>query len=393
MSTPRNPILIGQAEVIDVLPPEVRTMLQRQGIYLASDSARPGFTVPLVVNADGVWSMEIDGRLDPEHFHKTVRISGPFFAPGEEIDPVTAKDAAFAAAQMDERAVMHGLADRIVGNAAPDEVGRLEVAYAVARYLGLDWPAAAQGINPADPWRGLYAPELMPKLDGVNDWSAIHPDVPHWPDDEERGIDSLITAQGFAFSVVGDEYPDEDDTDGEEFDTCAWLANWKPAAPEGEHWRLVMIQDTEDGPAAAYVRPLAMSQAGSKGDVHPDDLAVDAFAAAMKAKLAEARAKGRSGWNEDEPGMQQRLSDMLRDHVEKGDPRDVANFCMFLHQRSETIAVVVRSDAGVHAKKALAHLSNALEDLTSSPDQRPVPLIREAMWHLQQLQQLAGAAQ
>ncbi|MPS35040.1 MAG: hypothetical protein E2593_07065 [Stenotrophomonas sp.] len=77
--------------------------------------------------------------------------------------------------------------------------------------------------------------------------------------------------------------------------------------------------------------------ASPKGDVHPDDLSVDAFAAAMKAKLADARAKGRGGWNGDEPGMQQRLSDMLRTHVEKGDPRDVANFCMFLHQRGEAI--------------------------------------------------------
>ena len=73
---------------------------------------------------------------------------------------------------------------------------------------------------------------------------------------------------------------------------------------------------------------------------HPDDAAVDAFAAAMKEKLAASRAKGRGGWNGDEPGMQQRLSDMLRTHVEKGDPRDVANFAMFLHQRGEAILPV-----------------------------------------------------
>ena len=83
---------------------------------------------------------------------------------------------------------------------------------------------------------------------------------------------------------------------------------------------------------------LALIDASPKGDVHPDDLAVDAFAAAMKAKLADARAKGCGGWNGDEPGMQQRLSDMLRAHIEKGDPRDVANFCMFLHQRGEAIS-------------------------------------------------------
>ncbi|MDN7988975.1 hypothetical protein QZM97_02680 [Burkholderia orbicola] len=61
--------------------------------------------------------------------------------------------------------------------------------------------------------------------------------------------------------------------------------------------------------------------------IHPDDEAVDRFSIAMKAKLAEARAKGRSGWETCDPTE---LSIMLREHVEKGDPRDVANFCMFL---------------------------------------------------------------
>jgi hypothetical protein len=73
---------------------------------------------------------------------------------------------------------------------------------------------------------------------------------------------------------------------------------------------------------------------------HPDNTAVDAFAVAMKAKLAEARAKGRGGWQDKDNCPQQRLSDMLRAHVEKGDPRDVANFCMFLHQRGEAILPV-----------------------------------------------------
>lgn len=70
---------------------------------------------------------------------------------------------------------------------------------------------------------------------------------------------------------------------------------------------------------------------------HPDDAAVDAFASEMKAKLAAARAKGRGGWQDKNDCPQQRLSDMLRAHVAKGDPRDVANFCMFLHQRGEAI--------------------------------------------------------
>lgn len=60
---------------------------------------------------------------------------------------------------------------------------------------------------------------------------------------------------------------------------------------------------------------------------HPDDEAVDRFAQAMKEKLAAVREKGRSGW---QTCSQDGLSWMLRDHVAKGDPRDVANFCVFL---------------------------------------------------------------
>ena len=118
--------------------------------------------------------------------------------------------------------------------------------------------------DPSDPWRGLYAPELMPKLDGAGDYHAAHPDLPDWPAEEERSIAPLIFAQGFTFHVICDEYPDEGDAPGEEFDTCAWLANWKPEPPAGEHWRLVMVHDTEDGPAAVYVRPLALNDASPK---------------------------------------------------------------------------------------------------------------------------------
>mgnify|MGYP000629703460 CR=1 FL=1 len=119
-------------------------------------------------------------------------------------------------------------------------------------------------------------------------------------------------------------------------------------------------------------RLLALIDVSPKGAVHPDDLAVDAFAAAMKAKLAEARAKGRGGWNGDEPGMQQRLSNMLRDHIEKGDPRDVANFCMFLHQRGEGISPMGGSDERTRfeawAKPNLYDMARYEEDPSSYLD-------------------------
>lgn len=68
---------------------------------------------------------------------------------------------------------------------------------------------------------------------------------------------------------------------------------------------------------------------------HTDDAAVDRFADAMKKKLRLARSKGRSGW---ENLSKDQLSAMLREHVEKGDPRDVANFCMFLWHTGQSIA-------------------------------------------------------
>jgi|GEM_PF-3859138 len=70
---------------------------------------------------------------------------------------------------------------------------------------------------------------------------------------------------------------------------------------------------------------------------HPDDLAVDAFAAAMKAKLARKRAQGYGGWDSPTDCTEAELSNLLRDHVEKGDPLDVGNFAMMLHQRGERI--------------------------------------------------------
>lgn len=69
---------------------------------------------------------------------------------------------------------------------------------------------------------------------------------------------------------------------------------------------------------------------------HPDDAAVDRFATAMKAKLAKKRADGRGGW-EGATCTSSILSELLREHVEKGDPLDVGNLAMMLHQRGERI--------------------------------------------------------
>lgn len=79
---------------------------------------------------------------------------------------------------------------------------------------------------------------------------------------------------------------------------------------------------------------------------HPDDLAVDRFAAAMKAKLAKKRDEGKSGWEDKDECSQLFLSQLLREHVEKGDPVDVGNLAMMLHQREEQIASLLETLQG-----------------------------------------------
>lgn len=69
-------------------------------------------------------------------------------------------------------------------------------------------------------------------------------------------------------------------------------------------------------------------------DPHPDDAAVDRFAAAMKAKLNKKRQEGRGGW---QSMTAEQLSALLHEHVRKGDPVDVANLAMMLHQNGQRI--------------------------------------------------------
>ena len=61
----------------------------------------------------------------------------------------------------------------------------------------------------------------------------------------------------------------------------------------------------------------------------PDDIAIDRFACAMSNKMQRSRGKGRSGWQACPENV---LWTMLRDHVEKRDPVDVACLAMMIHQ-------------------------------------------------------------
>lgn len=73
---------------------------------------------------------------------------------------------------------------------------------------------------------------------------------------------------------------------------------------------------------------------------HPDDEAVDRFAAAMKAKLEKKRAEGRGGWEDKNQCSAEFLNRLLNEHVGKGDPVDVGNLAMMLWNRGERTEVV-----------------------------------------------------
>lgn len=67
------------------------------------------------------------------------------------------------------------------------------------------------------------------------------------------------------------------------------------------------------------------------------DLLVDEFAAAIKAKLFRKYKEGRCGWDSADWTSEQ-ISAAIREHVERGDPVDVAAFCAFLWNRRSQIA-------------------------------------------------------
>jgi len=112
------------------------------------------------------------------------------------------------------------------------------------------------GVDPADPWRGLYDPARLPSRDSYGE-VLCHPDVPAWPDGRESTLLPLFYAQGFDVVVVEAEFEEESVGTG----VCAniqQMIDWNPEAP-GADWRLVWLGETEDGLAAWFVRPLAIA--------------------------------------------------------------------------------------------------------------------------------------
>lgn len=135
------------------------------------------------------------------------------------------------------------------------------------------------------------------------------------------------------------------------------------AQPKGiDPDRLYWLHPDQRKAAAA-----TLNAAQAPAPAHGDDIAVDEFAAAMKAKLADARAKGRHGW---QTCSQADLTDMLHEHVAKGDPRDVANFCMFLWKLGHGIKPV----SGYSYTESMAYAEGFQRGYAQAPAVKPEPL-------------------
>lgn len=127
---------------------------------------------------------------------------------------------------------------------------------------------------------------------------------------------------------------------------------------------------------AAVTKALAHT---ARPDVHSDDTAVDLFAARMKEKLAAARSKGRHGWNDPTVCSADYLRALLNEHIGKGDPVDVANFCMMLSHREESTA---RADAGDHVERVALIRAGMHENTNGAIDLIPYGVAVRALQDL-----------
>jgi hypothetical protein len=124
---------------------------------------------------------------------------------------------------------------------------------------------------------------------------------------------------------------------------------------------------------------------------HPDDEAVDRFAAAMKAKLAKKRADGRGGWEDKNRCSAEFLNELLNDHIIKGDPLDVGNLAMMLWSRGEPTTAKVTETSGVEWVTTFTPLRSGSENFLQIEDKCLAPKASVPEFTAEQKDQFARA--
>ena len=113
--------------------------------------------------------------------------------------------------------------------------------------------------------------------------------------------------------------------------TKSWLWDEKDCAPQ------LLYATPENHALLSKLYPhIEFERPPTQEDI--DNEAVDKLAQAMKNKLAKKREQGYHGWETCKHGD---LVQLLINHVDKGDPIDVANFCAFLFARGEPLTEAV----------------------------------------------------
>jgi len=185
--------------------------------------------------------------------------------------------------------------------------------------LGMHWGQVAEEATPAAP---TAAPAAVAVPDG---WKLV----------PVQDTQSMWTAGGRAIkSCAGHER----DAASLAYKAMLAAAPALAATPPAQAQAAANTQEKTmpfNSPIYEGVRAAVQRDMHAGAAWHSDTVAVYRFADEMAAKMEQARAKGRGGWETCPPEV---LSSMLREHVEKGDPRDVANFCMMLWHLGQPIA-------------------------------------------------------
>lgn len=80
-----RPILIGRAEEIPIIRPDVQRIIDNEGFWIATDIRQPNAEIPIVSMGGKIYAIRLDQELLPDRFFETAIFAGPFRGrfPGE----------------------------------------------------------------------------------------------------------------------------------------------------------------------------------------------------------------------------------------------------------------------------------------------------------------------